>query len=382
MNSPLFDVMVLGGGIIGRSTAFKLKKAKPELQILLIDQFLMSQSYGSSKGRSKGIQKANWVKETKTMKQMRIDSLEEWKSLQHNISSKTIMKRNEALFVGPADGFFMRNTLRSLRDYPGNQEIGYISNDALRGQYPHINFSDTCVGLLDKSQLCLAADDILKYILEEFRKLGGTTGTGQVVQVTPGDIMKISTKENVYRTKKIVIATGPWSVPMMQICGIDISLTLRHVMEGYWKLKQSDIACPSLFEYQNKSIVWTNYTTEYGPCLKIVFSGKNISHENLNNVKSLHDEEIVNSMSNYFKDKFGKLISDELPFLMENCIYTFTKDKKAIIGRHPKRDNIFLAVGMSGTGFGYSPAISDIVCDLVLGKQPKYDISEFSVTRF
>ncbi|XP_076083570.1 peroxisomal sarcosine oxidase-like [Mytilus galloprovincialis] len=153
-------------------------------------------------------------------------------------------------------------------------------------------------------------------------------------------------------------------------------------MEGYWKLKSyPKTACPSVFEYKDRSIIWTNYTTEYGPSLKIGFAGQEIVEEDLNNVKSMHNKDILASMTTYVKQKFSKLISEDEPFLIENCMYTFTKDRKPIIGRHPERGNIFLAVGMSGTGFGLSPAISNIVCDLVLGKEQKYDMSEFSVTR-
>ncbi|XP_063418228.1 peroxisomal sarcosine oxidase-like [Mytilus trossulus] len=382
MESPVYDATVLGGGIIGRSIALKLIKAKPEFKVLLIDQFSMSESQGSSKGRSKGIQKTHWVKETDTMRQMRIDSLQEWESLQMTVCPKTIMRKHEALFVGPADCPFMMYTLDSLQKYPGFDGMGYMSNASLREQYPNIHFSDDCVGLLDASELCLAADTILEHILEEFENLGGTTKKGQVTEITPGDTINISTKEKVYQTKKIVIATGPWSGPMMQEYGIDISLKRKHAMEMYWKLKKPYIPCPSLFEYKNKSMVWTNYTTEHGPCLKIGFPGEIITHEDLHDVNKLHDKKMVIAMTKYIEDTFGEMVSTIKPTQIENCVYTFTKDGKFILGRHPEKNNIFFAVGMSGRGFGYSPAISNIVCDLVLDRQPKYDISEFDVARF
>lgn len=40
MDSLLYDAAVLGGGIIGRSIALKLMKAKPEFKVLLIDQVI------------------------------------------------------------------------------------------------------------------------------------------------------------------------------------------------------------------------------------------------------------------------------------------------------------------------------------------------------
>lgn len=76
-----------------------------------------------------------------------------------------VHRKHEALFVGPADCPFMKYTRESLRKYPGFEGMGYMSNDALRKQYPTIHFSDDCVGLLDASEFCLAADVILEHIL-------------------------------------------------------------------------------------------------------------------------------------------------------------------------------------------------------------------------
>ncbi|XP_052085930.1 peroxisomal sarcosine oxidase-like isoform X2 [Mytilus californianus] len=379
-SSDIYDVIVVGGGIIGRFTALQIKETHKEGNILLIDQYTMPQSHGSSKGHSKGIQRANWNKiETCAMKKMKDDSISEWERL-NRICSRPIVTKSNALFIGPTESAFMKNTLTSLKKYPDCQQMKFI--DTLQQDYPNINFSDNCVGILDTSELCLGADEILKQILETFMKLGGIKRTTKVIKVTPGATISVCTDYFEYRTKQLVVATGPWSSSFLHGLGLDIEFTKKHAMEGYWKLKSCpETICPSVFEYKDKSIFWTNYTTEYGPSLKLGFAGKEISEEDLKNVETMHDKEMVASMTKYVKNKFSKLITDDEPFLVQNCMYTFTKDRKPIIGRHPEWGNIFLAVGMSGTGFGYSPAISNIVCDLVLGNEPKYDISEFSATR-
>ncbi|XP_063418217.1 peroxisomal sarcosine oxidase-like [Mytilus trossulus] len=378
--SEIYDVIVVGGGIIGRSTALRLKETNTKDNIVLIDQFTMPKSRGSSKGRSKGIQRANWNKiETCSMKNMKDDSISEWERLSRSCS-KPILTKSNALFIGAAESAFMKNTLTSLNKYPENKKMKCI--EMLQQEYPKINFSDNCAGILDESELCLDAEEILKQKLETFLELGGIKRTAKIIKVIPGATISLQTDYFEYRTKQLVVATGPWSSSFLDELGLDIKLTKKHAMEGYWKIKPCpETVCPSVFEYKDKSIFWTNYTTEYGPSLKLGFAGKEISEEDLKNVETMHDKEMVDSMAKYAKTKFSRLITDDEPFLVQNCMYTFTKDRKPIIGRHPEWANIFLAVGMSGTGFGYSPAISNIVCDLVVGNKPKYDISEFNPTR-
>lgn len=58
-------------------------------------------------------------------------------------------------------------------------------------------------------------------------RLGGKTRTGKVIKVTPGETISISTDENFeYRTKQLVIATGPWSSPFLHDLQLDIKLTV------------------------------------------------------------------------------------------------------------------------------------------------------------
>lgn len=76
-----------------------------------------------------------------------------------------VHRKHQALFLGPAGCPLIESTLQSLRKYLGFEGIKYMFNAALREQYPYIHFSDDSVGLFDGSELCLAADEILKYIL-------------------------------------------------------------------------------------------------------------------------------------------------------------------------------------------------------------------------
>jgi sarcosine oxidase subunit beta len=62
--------------------------------------------------------------------------------------------------------------------------------------------------------------------------------------------------------------------------------------------------------------------------------------------------------------------------------YEISPDNHAILGEAPGVKGFYLANGFSGHGFQHSPAVGQVLADLILGKQPIIDISCLSVDRF
>jgi sarcosine oxidase len=52
------------------------------------------------------------------------------------------------------------------------------------------------------------------------------------------------------------------------------------------------------------------------------------------------------------------------------CHYDNTPDADFLVGPHPRRARLLLAVGFSGHGFKFAPAIGEALADLVVGKPP------------
>jgi len=62
--------------------------------------------------------------------------------------------------------------------------------------------------------------------------------------------------------------------------------------------------------------------------------------------------------------------------------YEISPDNHAILGEPPGKTGFFLANGFSGHGFQHSPAVGQVMADLILGEQPFVDVSGLSVERF
>ena len=69
----------------------------------------------------------------------------------------------------------------------------------------------------------------------------------------------------------------------------------------------------------------------------------------------------------------------------EKCwdgLYEMSPDRHAIIGRDPDRENLYLANGSSGHGVMHSPAIGQLVAEMIVDGKTSTDISELRPSRF
>lgn len=63
-------------------------------------------------------------------------------------------------------------------------------------------------------------------------------------------------------------------------------------------------------------------------------------------------------------------------------LYEVTPDANPLIGPAPGLEGFFLINGFSGHGFQHSPAAGRILADLIVGRDPQFDLSPFAPDRF
>jgi sarcosine oxidase subunit beta len=63
-------------------------------------------------------------------------------------------------------------------------------------------------------------------------------------------------------------------------------------------------------------------------------------------------------------------------------LYEMTPDHNPIIGPSPDIGGFFTIAGFSGHGFQHSPAAGRILTDLIVGRDPAFDITPFAPDRF
>ena len=74
-----------------------------------------------------------------------------------------------------------------------------------------------------------------------------------------------------------------------------------------------------------------------------------------------------------------------VPIDPEHCwegLYEMSPDRHAILGRDPNRENLFLANGSSGHGVMHSPAIGQVIAEMIVDGKTSIDVSELRPSRF
>jgi len=64
------------------------------------------------------------------------------------------------------------------------------------------------------------------------------------------------------------------------------------------------------------------------------------------------------------------------------CTYDMSPDEDFIIDTLPGHDNTLVITGLSGHGFKFASVLGEIACKFALGKEPGFDLTPFSLSRF
>ncbi|KAI8507460.1 hypothetical protein Bbelb_148400 [Branchiostoma belcheri] len=377
--AEVWDAVVVGAGIEGSATAFHL--AKNGCRTLLIEQFPLPHSRGSSHGASRIIRKA-YVQQHYA--RMMNEAYPIWEQVERETGTQLYMKTG-GLMVGPRSSKQLTETERSLSG--AGSEFERLSSDDLKLRFPNLSFPADYRAVLDPEAGVLKADKALRCFQDLFVKYGGRIHDEEkVVRIDPGDVVTVHTSKSTYKTRKLLLLPGPWAGKLLGPLGLHPPLKPVRISVLYWREKQ-----PGTYALKKGFPVFVDHTTlhKYGlPCLeypgifKLCYhSGPVIDPDDRDGVAgSRGNQEIVRMMCDYVRKHFPGL--ESVPAIQESCIYTNTPDEDFILDRHPQYRNIIIGAGFSGHGFKLAPVVGKLLCELAMDKQPSYDMTPFSLDRF
>ncbi|XP_004635448.1 peroxisomal sarcosine oxidase [Octodon degus] len=376
----LWDVIVIGAGVQGCFTAYHL--AKHGKRVLLLEQFFLPHSRGSSHGQSRIIRK---VYSQDFYTQMMNECYQMWAQLEKEAGTP-LHRNTELLLLGKKENLELK-TMEAILSRQGI-EHQYLSSEELKQHFPNLRFTRGEVGLLDKTGGVLYADKALKAIQDGIHRFGGTVHDGEkVIEIRPGDPVTVKTTSRSYQAKSLVITAGPWSKKLLQPLGIDLPLQILLINVCYWREKVPGSYSVSqafpcfMFLDQAPHHIYGLPGGEYPGLVKIcLHHGNNVDPEERDYPMAFTHVQDVQILRHFVKDYFPDLKSE--PAIMERCMYTNTPDKHFVLDHHPKYDNIVIGAGFSGHGFKLAPVVGKILCELSMKSVPSYDLAPFRISRF
>jgi len=240
------DVVVVGAGILGLSTAYHLKNANPKLNIIVVDR-LGAAGQGST---AKSAAAFRCLFHSRTNFAIADSSAEFYRHVQSDLRVDLKLRWAGYLWMFDEDGY--RKMLPVLNELAnrGFKYVEYDESDLAQKLDMHTGFSNDeeaqMMGLgnvhkgivIPKAGL-IDVDSLVKFYETEFLKLGGKIqyGTG-VKEVTvepraplgmPGEpyfwqdstITGVNTNEGSIKAKKTILAAGAWMSQLLDPLGIE-----------------------------------------------------------------------------------------------------------------------------------------------------------------
>ncbi|KAI8783139.1 peroxisomal sarcosine oxidase [Biomphalaria glabrata] len=380
MSKAIYDVIVIGAGIEGSSSAYNL--AKRGKKVLLLEQFPLPHSRGSSHGQSR-ITRYAYADEFYV--RMMVDAFPMWAELERE-SGENFFVNCGLLDLHLANSKTITKVTSSLKAHDVPHEV--ISPGELKRRFPHFKAGDNCAGVWDPSGGLLRADRALKAFQTVFQKLGGVLRDEEpVTKVTPGDVVTVETPRSVYKANSLVIAAGAWAGRFCSSLGLNVPLQPVRTVVMYWKVDKdkiqnySDSTFPCFIDSRTEA-TFTIYgfpNKEYPGLVKICLHQGAITDPDERD-KVDNDSWILEEVKRILALTFDNL--ENQPAIREYCMYTNTPDHHPYIDRHPTFHNIVIAAGFSGHGFKLAPAVGKAVSELVLNDTFTYNMEPFKLNRF
>ena len=367
------DVVVIGGGIHGASTAFHL--ARRGARVTLLEAHTAA---SGATGRSNGFVRMHY--------DLAAESALAWQSFEYFINWAEIVGSGDCGFVetgflrivGPDNADSLRANVKDqlalgidtciVSAAEAAEILPGLTNDDFE-----IAAYEPRSGYADPSGACLA-------FLEAARGQGASVFQGRpasAIEVDGGRVTGVKTSGGTIATPAVVLAAGAWSKPLAASAGVSIEVRAWH-HDTSFVTRPAAVAGRLPVVIDDINVL---YFRPEGEKLALVGTEDGNRFDELPNDDSLSDPEVVNKIV----DRLPK----RLPALAEGGFHSryggtdgMTPDQRALLGACDV-DGLILQCGMSGTGFKTAPAIGLGISELILdGAAHSVDISLFDAGRF
>lgn len=220
MSSEVFDCIVIGAGIQGSCTAYQLAKNKQKT--LLLEQFVLPHSRGSSHGQTRVIRKTY---EEDFYIQMMHESYELWAQLEREAGVE-LHRRTGLLVMGPENGEGFSRLKATMQKH--KIPTVFLEKQEFSQHIPNVNLADGNGALIDTFAGVLYADRALRAVQRLFQSCGGVIKDGEkVIDIRPGVEVTVTTGSGVYRGRSLVISAGPWVNTLLTHTGLQLPLKVQ-----------------------------------------------------------------------------------------------------------------------------------------------------------
>ena len=357
------EVVIIGGGAVGASTAFHLATSGVTDVVVLERETLAS----GSTSRSAGGARLQFADELNVRLSLRsLEEFERWDALiGEHVSFVPEIAFHQVGYLFLLDTPDLVETFRGALAV--QHALGVPSRELTPAEAAEIVPQLELDGIL-AATFCPRDGHMSPESVVQGYAAAAVARGARVVQGCPaigiehagGRITGVRTEHGTIATDTVVCAAGAWSREVGEMIGVEIPVhgEPRHM----WFSPESG----GLRDDLPLTIDFTTsfYFHREGP--GIVFGGR---------------EEVLEDVAEHALDR--------LPLILDLPIqstwwgyYEVSPDHNAIVGELSAPGRFLYATGFSGHGFQQAPAIGEHLAQLIRGEQPEFDLGGFALERF
>jgi glycine/D-amino acid oxidase-like deaminating enzyme len=377
------DVIIIGGGVAGLSTAMQL--AQRGSRVIVIERERLA---NGSTGRAAGL--LGQLRGTEAHTRMLMDGVEIVRELEERADVEIFVQTGSLRVAATPE------RAQEIKDLVAmgksiNFEIDHIAQDEVATKLPYMktdDLIDACYcptdGHLQPAELASA-----------YLKVGKSAGVEYLqncpvekVLIDHGKAQGVETAAGTFYAPAIVNAAGPWSYLVAELA----ETVLPTAAIGHYYLTTRpdeqnpvDRLSPAIRDRQQR--IYSR--PESGGLIVGLYGEEAIQYDmsqlpvdfDMSSLKARQDDIHVALLIHATQQRFP-WINERTPMTITAGIMTFTPDGKPFCGKMPDVEGLYHCSGFSGHGIVQSPTIGVIMADLVLTGQTDYDIEAIEADRY
>jgi sarcosine oxidase subunit beta len=365
------DVVIIGGGVMGASTAFHLAK-HGGLSVVLLEREAF---FGlGATGRCAGGIRYQFG--TAINIRLSLHSLPMLAALEAETGQPALMRQCGYLFVLTREDQieeFRRNV--ALQHSLGVPTQWLTGDDVRRLAAPCI-FPDALAGTFNPRDGLADPNSVVMGYVNAARRLGAQCVTEVEVtgiEVTSGEVRAVRTTRGTIATPVVVNCAGPWSAAVGRMAGLEVPVTpLRRQWLTTSAVPQLPAEFPLVVDFARSL-----YFHREG---EGVLTGMSNPHEQPGADQSVDAEWELN----HLEAAIARLPALEHAGVVSRCagLYEVTPDAHPIIDATPVR-GFYLLTGFSGHGFMHGPIGGKLMTEIITtGRAQTLEITPLALARF
>ena len=371
-----FDVIVIGAGIMGCSTALEL--AKRGRKILIVEKNVIG--VGST-GKSSAIIRQHYSNETTA--QMALHSLRIFQNFEEHTGGEAGFIQSGFLALVPEnDVEGLRKNVELQRRVGITTEI--LSREEILARWPDFVVEDIVEAAFEPESGYADPNDTLNAYASACRRLDveilqETEVTG--IRMSSGKVVGVDTPSEKYDAPQVVNCAGAWGAGVAAMGGVSAPIKSCRVQVGFFKRPPSHEGThPVVADFVN-AVYWRAETGGLS-MVGLIDPEEEKYVVDPDNYNENVDFDFIHAAGERFVRRYPAMEASKSTGGFA-ALYGITPDWHPIIDEPLEGSGLYICAGFSGHGFKLGPAVGLLTADMLSGgTTPDMDRGIFRLSRY